>query len=979
MKKKTYLFCAAALVAACSLPGCNDDESAAPEKEILISVNAEDPATRAGVAGEQVDSLVFLGEDGSEALTLYQHVSQMSGFPEETATKGSALTTANISQFGLDGYLTTAVAGVASHYIDNRQANKSGSAWTLYQSGTTPYNWVNGTSIAFWARAPYTQAVTVSSDYSSMSFNYTLPAPQTDEADATRQQDIVAAYANASYNDTETAGTPGMVGFTFGHALAAIRFDISNLASGYTVTKVTLEGINAGGSCTVTPPSTTGAAPTFAWTLGSTTGTYVQTLSASDFGSATVGGSNRTAVLKENSGKVFFIPPQTFGTGAKATLTLNDGINTVNVTASLAGKTVAASNMYTYNVTATMTVWEYTLESLSNLVTYGHIAAPDFGTVTVNSYKTSNTSSTPVPVAWTIQYSANGSTWKNTLAEATSDKFGLAISAQDGDHNTITASVARAHTESEHQLSGGGVEDAAVATLRSRSAIGSSTNYFDLSKHPFYPPASVGTSAEEAQETANCYVITAPGYYKFPLVYGNAIKNGATNYQSFWPQHGTADETVGNNVSHFLHRFLQHNDQYITDPWLKNNGATVSDAVVVWQDMPNLLKDSDISISGDYVQFSIPEEQIRPGNIVLAARDASGTILWSWHLWVTEKDLTPQAVNDWNGNTYQMMNYNLGWTDANNAMSDKWDSWDLYVKVRQDESGEVKIFRVQQIGESIEVKENVGSNPFYQWGRKDPFIGAIGSDSNKAMYSTAYNVNNFVRDATHTAFGNPPSGSLIGHSIKNPWIHYYNATSWDYTGNNHRASYGNLWDAVFINDDTSVRDNHATRVKSVYDPCPRGFSVTAGYSYTGFALGNATGWNRYQDHDVNGEILTSANGYRFNTRNGSGTIFFPFCGARGGDGDQGIYSVTSLGYYWTSVCNPRTPVDYTNNNDKKSIFLYIAIGESPQDGTVRATHEQMKAAAYSIRPIRDRESTPSQSAASAFVPESPTVSHVLSW
>ena len=978
MKKKTYLFCATVLVAACSLPGCNDDESAAPEKEILISVNAEDPATRAGIAGEQVDSLVFLGEDGSEALTLYEHVSQMTGFPEELATKGSTLTTANIAQFGLDGYLTTAITGKPTHYIDNGQVNKSGSAWTLYQTGTTPYNWVNGTSIAFWARAPYTQAVTVASGYGTMSFNYTLPEHQTDNADATRQQDIVAAYANASYNDTEAAGTPGMVNFTFGHALAAIRFDISNLTSGYTVTKVTLSGVNAGGSCTVTPPSTTGTAPTFAWTLGTTTGTYVQTLSASDFGTATVGGSNRTAVLKENGGKVFFIPPQTFGTGATATLTLSDGINTVDVTASLAGKTVAASNMYTYNVTATMTVWEYTLESLSNLVTYGHLAAPDFGTVTVNSYKTSNTSSTPIPVAWTIQYSANGTTWKNSLAETTGDKFGLTISAQDGDSNTITASVARAHTESEHQVSGGGVEDAAIATLRSRTLIGSSTNYFDLSKHPFYPPASVATSAEEAQETANCYVITAPGYYKFPLVYGNAIKNGATNYQSFWPQHGTEYETTGNNIAYYLRRFLQHNDQYITDPWLKNNGATVSDAVVLWQDAPYLLEDSDISISGDYVQFYIPEEHIRPGNAVLAVRNASGTILWSWHIWVTEKDLTPQPVTDWNGHSYQMMNYNLGWTDANGASSDKWDSWDLYVKVTQDESGFAQIFRVRQIGESIEVMENVGSNPFYQWGRKDPFIGANDNDNNKTMYSTAYNVNNFVSDATHTAFGNPPSGSIIGHSIQNPWKHYYNATSWDYTGNNARASYGNLWDAAFIPNDNNVRDNYATKIKSVYDPCPRGFAVTAGYSYTGFALSSATGWNYYASGQVNGTLLTAEKGYRFNTKNGDGKIFFPFCGARGGDGQTGIYDVTSLGYYWTSVCDPRTST--SGDNDRKAVFLYIAISTAEQNGLIRATHEQMKAAAYSIRPIRDREATPSQSsAASASFSGVPTVSHVLSW
>ena len=35
------------------------------------------------------------------------------------------------------------------------------------------------------------------------------------------------------------------------------------------------------------------------------------------------------------------------------------------------------------------------------------------------------------------------------------------------------------------------------------------------------------------QSTANCYVITAPGTYSFPLVYGNAIKNGVKNESAY--------------------------------------------------------------------------------------------------------------------------------------------------------------------------------------------------------------------------------------------------------------------------------------------------------------------------------------------------------------------------------------------------------------------------------------------------------------
>lgn len=35
------------------------------------------------------------------------------------------------------------------------------------------------------------------------------------------------------------------------------------------------------------------------------------------------------------------------------------------------------------------------------------------------------------------------------------------------------------------------------------------------------------------RSTANCYVIKEPGQYKFPLVYGNGIKNGKVNNAAF--------------------------------------------------------------------------------------------------------------------------------------------------------------------------------------------------------------------------------------------------------------------------------------------------------------------------------------------------------------------------------------------------------------------------------------------------------------
>ena len=305
----------AALLAACSFFGCNDDESIAPENQIGVSVTAED-----------------------------------------LATKGSAITTESISQFGVDGFLTQAVAGKETHYVNNGEVNKTATGWSpVYKSGTTEaYAWPSP-AVAFWAHAPYSQAVTFAEDFSSMSFSYALQNSD-DETDAELQQDVAVAYTEASYADTEAEGYEpgkGMVNFTFGHALAGIRLDITNLEAGWEVEKMTLSGIYAGGTCTVTP-TTSGLS--FAWTLRTEeTGTYSQKLTSGDFETVTTIGEGDVAVtsvrLKESTGKVFFIPPQTFPANAKLILTLSKGSRTVEVSADIAGKIVAVSNMYTYNVT----------------------------------------------------------------------------------------------------------------------------------------------------------------------------------------------------------------------------------------------------------------------------------------------------------------------------------------------------------------------------------------------------------------------------------------------------------------------------------------------------------------------------------------------------------------------------------------------------------------------------------------------------
>ena len=73
-------------------------------------------------------------------------------------------------------------------------------------------------------------------------------------------------------------------------------------------------------------------------------------------------------------------------------------------------------------------------------------------------------------------------------------------------------------------------------------------------------------------------------------------------------------------------------------------------------------------------------ESYKPGNVLVAARDDSGNILWSWHLWADNS----LSNSTWTGSSYKMMDRNLG-------------AW------------------------SSEAGDEGSDGLLYQWGRKDPF------------------------------------------------------------------------------------------------------------------------------------------------------------------------------------------------------------------------------------------------------------------
>jgi hypothetical protein len=138
--------------------------------------------------------------------------------------------------------------------------------------------------------------------------------------------------------------------------------------------------------------------------------------------------------------------------------------------------------------------------------------------------------------------------------------------------------------------------------------------------------------------------------------------------------------------------------------------------------------------SDGYIVFQTADT-FKEGNAVIAAKDVSGTILWSWHIWLT--DAPGECVYANNAGT--MMDRNLGATSAT--------------------PGDVGALGL-----------------LYQWGRKDPFLGSSSISSNVEAKSTI---------TWPSAVSSSSSCGTISYAVEHPttFIAYNtNNRDWYYTG-----------------------------------------------------------------------------------------------------------------------------------------------------------------------------------------------------
>ena len=218
--------------------------------------------------------------------------------------------------------------------------------------------------------------------------------------------------------------------------------------------------------------------------------------------------------------------------------------------------------------------------------------------------------------------------------------------------------------------------------------------------------------------TANSYIVTQTGTYKIKPVKGNSLESVGEVHSAevLW-------ETFGSSVA-------------------PREGDLIS----------------SVGYKDGYVIFKV-HDPYKEGNAVIAAKDENGTILWSWHIWLTDR---PQE-HIYPNNAGTMMDRNLGATSAT--------------------PGDVGALGL-----------------FYQWGRKDPFLGS--SSITTSVQASSTGVWDINRDS---------HSSYFVYSVNNPLT---------------------ILNAGYSSDVNMVWNTS----KTITDPCPLGWRIPEGGFEGFFAL-----------------------------------------------------------------------------------------------------------------------------------------------
>lgn len=363
--------------------------------------------------------------------------------------------------------------------------------------------------------------------------------------------------------------------------------------------------------------------------------------------------------------------------------------------------------------------------------------------------------------------------------------------------------------------------------------------------------------------TANCYIASPESSYRFPAkVKGNGAGDG--------------------------------NSKYIEAEGVEIKGAAYAE--LVWEatldgdkTRSTYVIDGEPMFDGENIYFSTGKV---PGNAVIAICSVDGTILWSWHIWVTDEEIGTKTDNK-----------GLVWLDRNlGALSAK-------------------------------PSEAVNSRGlFYQWGRKDPFLPSVApfveiptilynddsatqnekSAAQAKLRPTANVVNaqkgdgaRGIRSETAVVTYSAPGNAIYAVHHPETYITVHPV----YSG-------GIKCDWYIMSPDNTTSDQIESNLwgntssdvdyKSIFDPCPAGYTVPKANAFATLAS-NQTAKRVDVNYDEDGNEISKSwtedeNGYGWYW-NDCDNAYFPKAGMLNLFGSP-RYTSEDL-YYWTADIMPK--------------------------------------------------------------------------
>ena len=272
--------------------------------------------------------------------------------------------------------------------------------------------------------------------------------------------------------------------------------------------------------------------------------------------------------------------------------------------------------------------------------------------------------------------------------------------------------------------------------------------------------------------TANCYIVKTAGNYSF-------------------------DATVRGNGE--IVEGVDFNDEK-----LEPTGAKL-----VWKSDKNGLIDS-LSLEDGKIYFS---SNGKNGNALIAALDEAGNIIWSWHIWFLNEEISNVKTSG----GVMVMNRNLGAT-------------------------------------SLDSESSESHGLLYQWGRHEPFPASpvVSGGTTSTMPVPLYDENGNEVEIAHSSWENSENNTFE-YAISNPTTvlsnksHYSDCRDWLHKEFSNPALWGG-------------RDGE----KSLFDPCPAGYRVPKLGTFDFFTSsgGYETDISGFSVFDINSDGVIDGNDYK---------------------------------------------------------------------------------------------------------------------